>query len=139
MFRKCTSFLLAALILVSNVGLAFNVHFCEGQLASISSAYATAEIVDVPAAPAEKSCCAKPDADHKSCCKDKTVSLKDKSDNTIIKTISFGISAPFVAVHEVYSNFFVAEISAEKLVLQYFSSTHSPPLFKLYNQYIFYA
>jgi hypothetical protein len=35
-FKKQISIFLAILLLVSNVGLAFNVHYCGGEIASVS-------------------------------------------------------------------------------------------------------
>lgn len=136
-FRKCTTLLLAVLILVSNVGLAFNAHFCDGKLASVSSVYAISEVSGI-AAPSEKGCCGKSDADHKSCCKDKTVKLKSKSDN-VIKSISFSISAPFIATPEIQPLLSPTQIAVKKQKLHYVGEINSPPLFKLYSQYIFYA
>jgi len=42
-FKKHINILLAMLILVSNVGLAFNVHYCEGKISGISFNYKVEE------------------------------------------------------------------------------------------------
>lgn len=138
--KKCTSLFLAFLLLVSNIGLAFNVHFCEGKIASISSVYSVEETCDAPKSnPAEKECCAEKAKDHKQCCKDKVVDLEDNSSDTIIKTFSFQIDAPFLVEDWKPSLFneVVALKRAEKTV--YYCDANAPPLFKLYSQYIFYA
>ena len=138
--KKCTSLFLALLLLVSNIGLAFNVHFCEGKIASISSVYNLGETSDASKkSTTDKGCCSEKAKDHKQCCKDKVVDLEDKSADTIIKTFSFQIDAPFLA--EDWKPFLFNEIvalkRAEKIV--YYCDANAPPLFKLYNKYIFYA
>src|SRR5215216_3273290 len=95
-FKKCTSLFLAILILVSNVGLAFSVHYCEGKIAAITSVFNTEKVCEMEIKPAKETCCAKKVVEkHKNCCKDKVVNFKDKSDDTIVKTFSFQIDAPF--------------------------------------------
>src|SRR5690606_29238929 len=122
-----------------NIGLAFNVHYCEGEIASVSSVYNVNEVCEMLPAAVEKACCAEAKKDHESCCDDKTVDLQDKSDDKIVKTFSFSDIAilPIIDCDPVH-------ISEEVPVLQESSSTyycdaHAPPLFKLYSQYIFYA
>lgn len=138
--KKCTSLFLALLLLVSNIGFAFNVHFCEGKIASISSVYNRAEMCKAPKkSTADKQCCAEKAKDHKQCCKDKVVDLEDKSPDTIIKTFSFHIDAPFIIQDWkplVFSEVIVFKQS-EKIA--YYCDANAPPLFKLYSQYIFYA
>ncbi|MFY0483436.1 HYC_CC_PP family protein [Flavobacterium sp. PLA-1-15] len=137
--KKCTSLFLAFLLLVSNFGLAFNVHYCEGKIASISSVFNVEESCDAPKKVADKKCCAEKAKDHKQCCKDKVVDLEDKSSDTIIKTFSFQIDVPFIAENwkPLAFNEIVALKQAQNIV--YYCDANAPPLFKLYNQYIFYA
>ena len=138
--KKCTSLFLAILLLVSNIGLAFNVHFCEGKIASISSVYNIEKISDAPKkSVVDEECCAENEKDHKQCCKDKVVDLEDKSPDTIIKTFSFQIDIPFLIQY--WKPILFQEITSlkrrEKII--YYCDANAPPLFKLYNQYIFYA
>jgi len=138
--KKCTSLFLAILLLVSNIGLAFNVHYCEGEIASISSVYNIEKISDAPKISiVDEECCAENEKDHKQCCKDKVVDLEDKSPDTIIKTFSFQIDIPFL-IQDWKPILFQEIVSlkrGEKIV--YYCDANAPPLFKLYNQYIFYA
>ena len=83
-FKKHISLLLAFFLLVSNSGLAINVHFCEGKIAAVTSVFSKEEICKLPVEE-EKSCCAKPDPQHKKCCSDKEVNLKNKTFNLILK------------------------------------------------------
>ena len=137
-FKKSTSMFLAFLLLVSNIGLAFNVHYCGGQIAAVTSIYSSEEVCEMPVL-TEKACCAAADVDHKSCCKDKVVDLQDKSDDSIVKSFSFSVDAFFPSVQ--WHQFAVSyhpELLSDNTA-SYYCDTHSPPLFKLYSQYIFYA
>ncbi len=130
--KKCTSLFLAFLLLVSNVGLAFNVHYCGGEIASIS-------VNRIAPQQIEKSCCKKTDEKEDSCCKDKVVNFQKKSDNTILKVFSF--TSPFYFLIKQFQTIAFASIQESKTVQvnSYFCEANSPPLFKLYHQYIFYA
>jgi hypothetical protein len=130
--KKCTSLFLTFLLLVSNVGLAFNVHYCGEKIASVS-------LNTIVSAPTEKGCCEKIAAKNDSCCKDKVVNFQKKSDTAIIKAFSFNPQFPFLIqewltiVFSSNTNFNTTQTTA------YFCDANAPPLFKLYSQYIFYA
>lgn len=137
-FKKHISLLIALLILVSNSGMAFTVHFCQGKIASVSSVFADEEVCDMPVV-VEKNCCAKVETTHKECCSDKKVDLKNKTEKIIIKTISLDFEPAYFSE---YKNlvFTVAESpkKADERVAFYCDS-HAPPLYQLYCQYTFYA
>lgn len=132
-FKKCIGLCLALLLLVSNIGLAFNVHYCGGKIATVS-----VRIQDNIVS-SEKSCCAKKVITKDSCCKNKTVHFQKKSDDATLKAYSF---TPYIA-------YLVPEIKKEIVTTQatfihqtistYYCDAHPPPLFKLYHQFIFYA
>lgn len=121
--KKGFGLFLALLILVSNVGLAFTMHYCGGKIASVS--------VQTPTSTAnsEKGCCEKKDLTKDSCCKNKTVHFQKKSDNATLKVFAF---EPFT-VYLVFENkekitplhtvFFNTSIPA------YFCDANAPPLF----------
>lgn len=137
-FKKHISLLTALLILVSNSGMAFTVHFCQGKIASVSSVFADEEVCDMPVV-VEKDCCAKVETTHKECCSDKKVDLKNKTEKIIIKTISLDFEPAYFSE---YKNlvFVVAEapIKVDEKPAFYCDS-HAPPLYQLYCQYTFYA
>lgn len=139
-FKKCISLILAVLLLVSNTGLAFNVHYCGDKIASISSVYTTGRVCEMEKPVVIKPCCAKKIAEqHKKCCKDKVVNFKEKTDQGIVKTFSIQINKPFL-IHVWKPILFEAVIISDKVtVIRHYSEANSPPLFKLYSQYIFYA
>ena len=131
--KKYIGLFLALLILVSNVGLAFTMHYCGGKVASVS-VQTLANTTD-----SEKGCCAKKAITKDSCCKNKTVHFQKKSDNATLKAFSF----------DTYIAYLVPENKGEVATLQaafinkpiatYYCDANAPPLFKLYHRYIFYA
>ena len=131
-FKKCISLFLAFFLLFSNVGLAFNVHYCGDTIASVSLKS------DFSSPKTEENCCGI-DEKENSCCKDKVVNFQKKSDNFIEKGFSFQSDAPFVVqewnpfVSTAFQHFNGNKITT------YFCDANAPPLFKLYSQYIFYA
>lgn len=137
--KKVTSLLLAILILVSNVGLAFNVHFCGDKIASVSSLFVGEN--NIKDNTSKKECCCKEDDGKKdSCCRDKVVDLKKDTKDLIFKTFSFQTDAPFILIKLSELVFAKADkIISKTNVTEYYCSPNAPPLFKLYQQYIFYA
>jgi len=137
--RRYIGIILTTLILFSNIGLALNVHYCHGQLASVALAYKK----DACASPKQKeikSCCAKAAVKGKGCCKSHIVKLQDKNDSTLIKSLQLDLGA-FCAVSELKpSALYYSEVAlAKKETPSFYCDSHAPPLFKLYCQYIFYA
>lgn len=129
--KKCTGLFLAFLLLVSNIGFAFDVHYCGGEIASVSLKTATS-------ASPEKKCCGSSEK-KSSCCKDKVVHFEKKSDNATFKIFFFQLAFPLV--NEEYQPIAFLSIPNFKSnqVISYYSDANAPPLFKLYHQYIFYS
>ncbi len=136
-FKKLTTFFLALLILCSNVGLAFNVHYCGGEIASIKSVYSTDEFA-IKNVPTQKSCCAEKAKEDESCCKDKVIKLKAKSD-VVVKTFTFSIVAPFVFPSDNVVIFPPINVLDKLPTTEYYCDANAPPLFKLYSQFLLYA
>lgn len=141
--KKHINILLAALILVSNAGLAFNVHYCESKISGISFSYNQEEpcVKEEPCeVEIQESCCAL-EKEHDSCCKNDKVEIKKTtSENVLIKAFQLQL-APFIAIGE-WSPFFVG-LSRDEVqkndAPEYYCETNAPPLYKLYSQFIFYA
>lgn len=129
--------MLALLVLFSNAGLAFNVHYCGGEIAGISSVYHVSDgLSDYKQEP--KSCCAPKTSESDGCCDNKVIKSEKKSD-VIVKTFSFQIDAPFV-VHQWNPIVFVpVSQTTTDQTADYYCDAHAPPLYQLYSQYIFYA
>lgn len=132
-FKKHMSIFLAILLLVSNIGLAFNVHYCGGEISSVSLNSTLSSIQT------EKGCCEKKVATKKdSCCKDKKVVIQKKGDNDVVKSFSFQMDYAFV-IPETHSFVFTAvDNFKNNSTLSYYCDANAPPLFKLYSQYLLY-
>jgi hypothetical protein len=129
--KKCTGLFLAFLLLVSNIGFAFDVHYCGGNIASVS-------LNTTASASPEKKCCG--DKEKKSsCCKDKVVHIEKKSDNATFKIFFFQIAFPAVIQEYKPIAFLSVPNFKSNQITSYYSDANAPPLFKLYNQYIFYS
>lgn len=129
--KKCTGLFLAILLLVSNIGFSFDVHYCGGQIASVSLN------TSVAAAP-EKKCCGMSEK-KSSCCKDKVVHLEKKSDDATLKFFFFQFAFPAVIQEFKPIAFLSIPNFKSNQIISYYSDANAPPLFKLYHQYIFYS
>lgn len=129
--KKCTVMFLAFLLLVSNFGFAFDVHYCGGKIASVSLN------TSVSATP-EKKCCGASEK-KSSCCKDKVVHFEKKTDHATIKVFFFQLDFPAVIQEFKPIAFLSVPNFKSNQIISYYSDANAPPLFKLYNQYIFYS
>jgi hypothetical protein len=137
-FKKQLSVLIAFFVLVSNSGLAFNVHFCEGKLASITSVFSDVEACVMPVE-IEQKCCAKAETTHEDCCSDKEVNLKNKTEKIIIKTLAFDMDTVFYFNEYKTPQFGFAQDQFNSSEVVYYCDANAPPLYKLYCQYTFYS
>jgi hypothetical protein len=130
--KKQISILLTFLLLVSNLGLAFNVHYCADEIESITInlAPASAKVVDV--------CCGIVE-EEPGCCKDKIIKAEIKSELIIIKAVSF--DTEFIEDYNCWKPFFFSNNLNFKTRgnFTYYCDSHPPPLYLLYSQYTFYA
>ncbi|MFV8371166.1 HYC_CC_PP family protein [Flavobacterium sp. LB2P6] len=131
-FNKHISLLLAFFILVSNVGLAFNVRYCGNEITSVTLK------TPVEDQKLEKDCCGV--VEKKShCCKDKEVKFQKKTDDLIQKTVSFHPDFIF-SIEEWNPVVFVINSNFKNIPFtSYYCDANAPPFFKLYHQYILYA
>jgi hypothetical protein len=129
--KKCTGLFLAFLLLVSNIGFAFDVHYCGDKIASVS-------LNTAASASPEKKCCGSSEK-KSSCCKDKVVRFEKKSDNATLKIFFFQLDFP--AVIQGFNPIAFLPVSNFKSnqITSYYADANAPPLFKLYSQYIFYS
>jgi hypothetical protein len=131
---------LALLILVSNIGLSLNVHYCEDKISGISFNYKGEEPCFEVKAKSTKSCCAI-ENDHAACCTNDKVELKKTtSDNILIKNFELDLSS-FIPVQECS---FLNTKQLKEVVLtsensSFYCESNAPPKYKLYSQFIFYA
>jgi hypothetical protein len=127
--RKHIAVLLAFLILIPNVGLAFNVHYCGSNIASVSIKTANSKTISCCAIEEEKS----------SCCKDKVIKIEKKSENTTVKNFDFNTNFDFLIqdfnpiIFGIKNNFKSCSPTS------YTYNANAPPIFKRNCQLIFYA
>ena len=132
--RKTISLFLAFFILMPNLGLALNMHYCHDELASVSIKNELVELLN----PIDVSCCSSTENCGK-CCSNEVVELEK---NKEIFTQDFTVFKSFPAVMNltVSMNFnlnFIGNI--KKQSIENLCEANAPPLYKLYSQYIFYA
>ena len=131
-FKKNICILLTFFLLISQLGLAFNVHYCDDKIASITlnTVLPSKQIVD--------ECCGVVEKDSK-CCNDKIIKAEIKSDQIIVKNMSF--DADFLAiVHDWKPLIFVSNFNYKhRDTPTYYCDAHAPPLYLLYSQYTFYC
>ena len=137
-FKKHISILIAFFVLVSNSGLAFNVHFCEGKIASVTSVFSEEEVCEMPIE-VEKTCCAKAESTHEKCCSDKKVNLKNKTEKIIIKTIAFDMNTVLYFNEYKTPQFGFYQDQFQTPIVAYYCDANAPPLYKLYSQFIYYT
>lgn len=131
--KRFTSIILIVFILFSNLGLAFNVHFCNDKIASVSLDYSTPEGDD------SNCCCVKKDV-KKSCCSETTIKTDKKSDDILVKSFQLDLQQ-FVANAQNWNFNFSKEIVSIKKndLIENYSESNSLPLYKLFCQLVFYA
>ncbi len=131
-FRKHISILLTFFLLVSNLGLAFNVHYCDDKIASITinTAPNSTKVID--------ECCGVVEKNSK-CCNNKIIKAEIKSDQIIVKTLSF--EPHFITVTDYWKpQFFTSNYNFKQRDSgTYYCDAYAPPLYLLYSQYTFYA
>lgn len=131
-FKRHISIFLAVLLLVSNLGLVFNVHYCDNEIAfvSINTASNSQEI--------EKDCCGKVEKSSK-CCKNKIIKSNEKLDQISVKIAS--LDAHYNLVFNDWKPFIFAETFnyRSREIITYYCDANAPPLYLLYSQYTFYA
>jgi len=134
-FRKQICITLALLLLVSNTGFAFNVHYCGDEISSISSisfkTYLSSNEI-------EKNCCG--EIEKKSnCCDNKVVHFQKKSETSLVHEF-FQMAYIQMSNNDWNPNVTITISNFKKnSIPTYFCDANAPPYFKLYSQYIFYA
>lgn len=136
-FRKVNSILLALYLLVSTSGLAFNVHYCEGKIASVTSVFSLSEPCEEPVETNEKSCCKSETASHKDCCSDET--LKADTGDIVIKQLLVDFQLVAVLCNQLAVNLYFPFLQNKLQKIAYSCDSNAPPLYLLYSQYIYYA
>lgn len=130
-FKKQIVFIIAILLLVSNNGIAFKVHYCGENIASIGLETTFNDAFK------EDGCCDDV-KEYSTCCSDKTIKPQKSIDQLLFKSISFEtpnfiIPIPF----EIISANVIANYNNIPII-GFECSTNAPPIFKKNCQFIFY-
>lgn len=129
--KKITAILITAVILFSNLGLAFNVHYCHDKIASVS--------IDYSIQNDDSNCCCVKKNVQKKCCSNSTIKAEKKSDNFVVKQVDFDLQQ-FIITQQFNFNFQNQLISIKRQnLIENYSEANSPPLYKLYCQFVLYA
>ena len=129
-FKNHISIFLAFFLLISNLGLAINVHYCGGKVADVTINRAT-NFIEI-----EKNCCGKLEKKSK-CCDTKLIKSQEKSDQLVLKTISN--LTEFVITDQWNFIVFSKEIMFHYNVVSAYSfNANAPPLYLLHSQHTFY-
>ncbi len=131
-FRKQINLFLVVSLLISNLELAFNVHYCDDEIASVSinTVFNSQEI--------EKNCCGKIEKASK-CCKNKIIKANQKLEQITVKIVSVDANY-YLVFSEWNSDGFTNKINFKKRALPtYYCDANAPPLYLLYSQYTLYA
>ena len=130
-FKKHISILLTFLVLVSSTGIAFNVHYCDNKIESISlkiKPFVYSEVDE---------CCGIVEKDSK-CCTDKIIKSDFKLDQIISKKLSF--TTFYTINNKDWEPIFLKQIKSNSINnVTYSCKSNAPPLYLLFHQYIFYA
>ena len=124
--------MLTALLLVSNLGLAINVHYCADEIASITINVApdSGKVVD--------ECCGIIE-EEPGCCNDKIIKAEIKSDQIIVESLSFDTALHSVVYDWKRKVFISKNYFKQKDNSNYYCDANATPLYLLYGQYTFYA
>lgn len=131
-FKKQISILLTLFLLVSNLGLAINLHYCDNQIASVTlNSGSNSHLI-------EKDCCGKVEKESK-CCKNKIIKSTEKSDQITVKITSVDSNHNLFLYEWKPITFLNKKHFKKRDVSTYYSDANPPPLYLLYCQYTFYA
>ncbi len=132
-FKQCTTLILTFLLLVSNSGLALNVHYCGEKIASVSLK------LNQKPNDLERGCCGIIEK-KTSCCDDKIVQLQENSDKFQKEISQLEFSEMFlIDSYKTIISKNTKTFSIVKTIISYSFNDHLPPIFKLNCQLVFYA
>ena len=128
--KKQASILLTFFVLISNLGLAFNVHYCEDKIESItlSTSPVLLKVID--------ECCGIVNI-NLDCCVDKVIKAEIKSDQIIKNTLLLD----FIAINNFWnSGYYIRTTNFQDRAIVSFSCvTNIRPLYLLHKQHTFYC
>ena len=131
LLKKQIIVLLSFLVLFTNTGMAFTVHYCDDEVASVSINNSSFHEFD-------KECCGKVNP-LSNCCHNKIIKSNDKVDQIVAKTITHQFDALLFVEKQSKIILYTGKNFKKSSGEFYKFNSHAPPLYKLYSQYCFYA
>jgi len=122
--------------LFSSVGVALVVHYCGGEIASISSVLKDKDNCEEDAT-SSNDCCGSNKTSHDNCCSNETLNID--IDDVVIKNFDFKFNFVAVLFETQKQDFNKIKILNNNQSLDYYCDANAPPFYKLYSQRIFYA
>ena len=136
--RYLYSFFLVATLLFSNLGLAVNVHYCGSEIEKVELGYVSE--ISCSMETHEKACCKeKSETEKEACCKDETI--QSKTDEVTVKVFQLQLLADFVSpAIASFQPIVINQVQLPKKInVAFHCQSNAPPLYKLYQQFLFYA
>jgi hypothetical protein len=127
---------LACYYILICIGVTFTLHFCGGNLESLSAASvkSTCEVVA-----SKKKCCSEASKTNNDCCDNTIVDLSDVDNDSLFYEVSIGLHPLYLISNDSYF-LQIPFVFNEKQPFPSFSfQGNAPPLYKLYGTYIHYA
>ncbi len=135
-FNKHIAVIFAFYYLFISVGLAVNLHYCGGELESISSIFTEASCEMLKA---KKGCCLQHNKVNNDCCSNQEIGFTDVDKDTLLTaTDTINVFALPATFNNISTNN-LEEVLVNKPLQHYTFQSNAPPLFKLYSSYILYA
>ena len=131
-FKKHNILLLSLLVLFSNSGMAFTIHYCGNQIESVSlNPFSTVQNI-------EESCCHVKE-EQTDCCNDRIIKAEKSVDQIIAKTISCHFEAIIYNDNNSVSCFYQVNYYSKNTQKTPLYRVNITALYKLYSQYCFYS
>lgn len=130
--KKKISILLAILLLVSNTGVAFNIHFCADVVASVNLDF------NLNSDDIEEDCCGVTE-EQSHCCDNKIIKSDKKSDQILLKSISFESSAFVLNSKSAEFHQEIFLVSKNLITPNFCCNANAPPIYERNCQLVFYA
>lgn len=132
--NKIATFFLAVFLLLINTRLIQNIHLCDGHICTIQTFIDTEK--DTCCHETETSCCSTNSEDN-NCCND--IEINQDLNDLVLEKLNYEMSLSFFPQNICQNYFWNKDFSNTIKINAFEIQSHAPPLYKLYQQYIFYA
>lgn len=134
--QKSISVLLAFFLLVSSSGWSLNIHYCGGEIASVT-AFEKGGSNCCGHHSEKEVCCSTEQDEHNECCSDDLLQVELEDSVLSFFNVDFDFFATFLC--NGISSFSIEVEDSFPRHLYYYCKSNAPPLYLLYSQLVFYA